>query len=241
MNEALRDWVTNVDDTYYLIGTAAGPHPYPAMVRDFQAVIGRETREQILEVEGRLPDAVVACIGGGSNAIGLFHPFLDDEGVRLIGVEAAGHGHGHRPARRRDQRRPPGRAARQPDLSAAGRRRPDHRGPLDLRRPRLSRHRPRARLAARRRPRRVPAPPPTRRRWTPSSSAPSWRASSRRWRSAHALARLPEIATRGRQGRDRGAEPVRPRRQGRRHRAPTHLGTASCEPGRAASTPASPR
>jgi tryptophan synthase beta chain len=92
MNEAMRDWVTNVGDTYYLIGTAAGPHPYPAMVRDFQAVIGTEARAQMLEIEGRLPDAVVACIGGGSNAIGLFHPFLSDEGVRLIGVEAAGHG-----------------------------------------------------------------------------------------------------------------------------------------------------
>jgi len=92
MNEALRDWVTNVHDTYYLIGTAAGMHPYPEMVRDFQAVIGREAREQVLEAEGRLPDAVVACVGGGSNAIGLFHPFLNDEGVRLIGVEAAGEG-----------------------------------------------------------------------------------------------------------------------------------------------------
>jgi len=92
MNEAMRDWVTNVEDTYYMIGTAAGPHPYPAMVRDFQSVIGVETRAQMLEAEGRLPDAVVACIGGGSNAIGLFHPFLTDEGVRLIGVEAAGHG-----------------------------------------------------------------------------------------------------------------------------------------------------
>ncbi len=92
MNEALRDWVTNVEDTYYIIGTAAGPHPYPAMVRDFQSVIGREAREQILQAEGRLPDALVAAIGGGSNAIGLFHPFIGDEGVRLIGVEAAGHG-----------------------------------------------------------------------------------------------------------------------------------------------------
>ena len=92
MNEALRDWVTNVGDTYYLIGSAAGPHPYPAMVRDFQAVIGQETRVQIMEAEGRLPDAVVACVGGGSNAIGLFHPFLNDESVRIIGVEAAGDG-----------------------------------------------------------------------------------------------------------------------------------------------------
>jgi tryptophan synthase beta chain len=92
MNEALRDWVTNVADTFYIIGTAAGPHPYPAMVRDFQCVIGRETREQMLEREGRLPDSLVACIGGGSNAIGLFHPFLDDAGVAMYGVEAAGHG-----------------------------------------------------------------------------------------------------------------------------------------------------
>jgi tryptophan synthase beta chain len=92
MNEALRDWVTNVHDTYYLIGTAAGMHPYPEMVRDFQSVIGRETKAQVLEAEGRLPDAVVACVGGGSNAIGMFHPFLNDESVKLIGVEAAGEG-----------------------------------------------------------------------------------------------------------------------------------------------------
>lgn len=92
MNEALRDWVTNVSTTFYVIGTAAGPHPYPMLVRDFQSVIGREAREQILAAEGRLPDALVACIGGGSNAIGLFHPFLEDEGVRMIGVEAGGHG-----------------------------------------------------------------------------------------------------------------------------------------------------
>jgi len=92
MNEALRDWVANVEDTYYLIGTVAGPHPYPAMVRDFQSVIGVEVREQIMEAEGRLPDTLVACIGGGSNAIGLFHDFLDDSDINIIGVEAAGHG-----------------------------------------------------------------------------------------------------------------------------------------------------
>lgn len=92
MNEALRHWVSHVEDTFYIIGTAAGPHPYPQMVRDFQSIIGRETRDQMLEREGRLPDACVACIGGGSNAIGLFHPFLDDASVRLIGVEAGGHG-----------------------------------------------------------------------------------------------------------------------------------------------------
>ena len=92
LNEAMRDWVTNIDDTFYIIGTVAGPHPYPAMVRDFQTIIGREAREQILEHEGRLPDAVVACVGGGSNAIGLFHPFIDDKEVKIIGVEAAGDG-----------------------------------------------------------------------------------------------------------------------------------------------------
>src|SRR5215813_826571 len=92
MNEALRDWVTNVSDTFYCIGTVAGPHPYPAMVRDFQSIIGRETREQLQAAEGRLPDSLVACIGGGSNAMGLFHPFLDDRSVEIYGVEAAGHG-----------------------------------------------------------------------------------------------------------------------------------------------------
>ena len=92
MNEALRDWVTNVDDTYYLIGTAAGPHPYPELVRDFQSVIGTEARKQILEQEGRLPDVIIAAVGGGSNAIGLFHPFLDDSSVKIVGVEAGGRG-----------------------------------------------------------------------------------------------------------------------------------------------------
>jgi tryptophan synthase beta chain len=92
MNEALRDWVANVENTFYIIGTAAGPHPYPSMVRDFQCVIGNEVREQMKEAEGRLPDSLVACIGGGSNAIGLFHPFLDDASVKMYGVEAAGHG-----------------------------------------------------------------------------------------------------------------------------------------------------
>src|ERR671928_1625498 len=92
INEALRDWVTNVEDTYYLLGSALGPHPYPLMVRDYQSVIGREARAQILEREGRLPDLLIACVGGGSNSIGLFHPFLGDEGVRMVGVEAGGTG-----------------------------------------------------------------------------------------------------------------------------------------------------
>ena len=92
MNEALRDWVANVHDTFYCIGTVAGPHPYPVMVRDFQSIIGRETREQMLAAEGRTPDSLIACIGGGSNAMGLFHPFLDERGIEIYGVEAAGHG-----------------------------------------------------------------------------------------------------------------------------------------------------
>lgn len=92
LNEALRDWVTNVDNTFYIIGTVAGPHPYPAMVRDFQAIIGREAKQQCLDQVGRLPDALVACVGGGSNAIGLFYPFIDDRSVKMIGVEAAGDG-----------------------------------------------------------------------------------------------------------------------------------------------------
>lgn len=92
MNEAMRHWVTNVDDTFYIIGTAAGPHPYPKLVRDFQSIIGRETKRQSMELEGRLPDAVVACVGGGSNAIGMFYPFIEDESVAMYGVEAGGHG-----------------------------------------------------------------------------------------------------------------------------------------------------
>jgi tryptophan synthase beta chain len=92
MNEALRDWVANVEDTFYIIGTAAGPHPYPEMVRDFQSVIGTEARAQLLERTGKLPDLAIASVGGGSNAIGLFHPFLDDPSVAMIGIEAAGHG-----------------------------------------------------------------------------------------------------------------------------------------------------
>jgi len=92
LNEAMRDWVTNIDDTFYIIGTVAGPHPYPEMVRDFNAVVGREARRQMLQLSDSLPDALVACVGGGSNAMGLFHPFIDDEDVKMVGVEAAGHG-----------------------------------------------------------------------------------------------------------------------------------------------------
>ena len=112
LNEALRDWVSNVDDTFYIIGTVAGPHPYPVMVRDFQCVIGREARRQSLEQIGRLPDALVACVGGGSNAIGLFHPFIDDREVQLIGVEAGGDGVENWAPFRPFERRPPGCLAR---------------------------------------------------------------------------------------------------------------------------------
>ena len=144
MNEALRHWVANVEDTFYIIGTAAGPHPYPELVRDFQSIIGRETREQILEYEGRLPDILIAPVGGGSNAIGMFHPFLDDADVAMIGVEAAGDGIDTDRHAASLAGGTPGRPSRQPHLSSAGRGRPDHRGALDLGRARLSGHRSRA-------------------------------------------------------------------------------------------------
>ena len=183
MNEALRDWVTNVADTFYCIGTVAGPHPYPAMVRDFQSIIGNETREQMQEAEGRLPDSLIACIGGGSNAMGLFHPFLDDRQVEIYGVEAAGHGL-EQAARGVGRRRQARRAARQPHLSADGRRRPDPGGAFDLGRPRLSRHRARARLARTISAASSSSPRPTRRRWRRSSFAAGSKASFRRWSRA---------------------------------------------------------
>ena len=173
----MRDWVTNVDDTFYIIGTVAGPHPYPAMVRDFQSVIGREARAQMLERTGRLPDALVACVGGGSNAIGLFYPFIDDREVAMYGVEAAGDGlstgrhaaplcagrpgvlHGNRTYLMEDERRP------------------DHRDPFDLGRSRLSGRRAGARLAQGHR-----AAPTT-------SRSPT----TRPWRAFHALTRIEGI------------------------------------------------
>ena len=155
MNEALRDWVTNVSDTFYCIGTVAGPHPYPAMVRDFQSIIGRETREQMQAAEGRLPDSLIACIGGGSNAMGLFHPFLDERSDRDLRRRSGRPWTEERQARGVDRRRAAGRAARQPHLFADGRRRPDRGGAFDLRRSRLSRHRSGARLARRHGPREI--------------------------------------------------------------------------------------
>ena len=155
MNEALRDWIATVRNTYYLIGTAAGPHPYPMIVRDFQSVIGREARRQILKHEGRLPDVLVACVNGGSNAIGLFYPFIKDTGVKLIGVEAAGLGHQRTASCGDDHRGQRRRTARQQNLPAAGRARADSRDAFDRRGPRLSRRRARAFVAQRRGPRRI--------------------------------------------------------------------------------------
>jgi tryptophan synthase beta chain len=138
MNDAMRDWVAHVDDTYYLIGTTAGPHPYPSMVRDFQSVIGDEVRTQMMEAEGRLPDTLLACIGGGSNAMGLFHPFLDEPAVRIVAVEAAARErHGKHAAALTAAAR---RAARQPHLSAAVSNGQSG-GPLGVGRPRLSGYR----------------------------------------------------------------------------------------------------
>ena len=158
INEAIRDWVTNVGDTHYLLGSALGPHPYPTMVRDFQSVIGREAREQILAQAGRLPDACIACVGGGSNAIGLFHAFRGRRGVRLIGVEAGGEGIGDRAATRRASaiRAWAGRACcTAPTPTCCRTRRADRRDAFHLRRAGLSRGRAGARLPARHRARRI--------------------------------------------------------------------------------------
>ena len=162
VSAAIRDWVANVETTHYIIGSCVGPAPYPALVRDLQRVIGDEARAQMLEQAGRLPERVIACVGGGSNAIGMFTPFVDDPEVELIGVEAAGEGietgrHGA-PLTVGGPRR---RAARLVLGDHAGRGRPDPRGALDLGRPRLPGHRPRARLAARQRPRHATSRSPT--------------------------------------------------------------------------------
>ena len=219
MNEAMRDWVANVADTYYLIGTVAGPHPYPAMVRDFQSVIGTEAKpRQMQEAEGRLPDAVVAAIGGGSNAMGLFHPFLDDVDVRLIGVEAAGRGLDTN--------------AHAASLSAAA-------GPAcctatapiccrtrTARSPRRTASAPGSTIPASAR--NIPGctrsaasntwPPPTRRRWRPSSSAPARRASSPLWSRRTHWPMSRRSPRRWARTEDRADEHVRPRRQGHLHR-----------------------
>ena len=173
LNEAMRDWVTNVRDTFYIIGTVAGPDPYPRMVRDFNAVVGREARAQMLAEYGRLPDAVTACVGGGSNAIGIFHAFLNDRDVRIVGAEAAGEGIAERPARGVACGRTPGRAARQSHLRAVRRRWPDRRNAFGFGRPGLSRRRSGARVPEGRRARANTSASPTTKR---SRRSTSWRA-----------------------------------------------------------------
>ena len=179
MNEALRDWVANVEDTFYIIGSAAGPHPYPAMVRDFQSIIGRETREQMMAREGRLPDSLVACIGGGSNAMGLFHPFLDDRQVRIIGVEAGGHGVAQLPPGRRPggplAGRGPGGACRVPRAHVSLRR---------LRSPAVALAAPARRGERRGNRSRALAERLRRRRLTPPRPPPGWAPARGRARSA---------------------------------------------------------
>ena len=181
INEAIRDWVTNVETTHYLIGSVVGPHPYPMMVRDFQCVIGRESRRQILEAEGRLPDYVTACVGGGSNSIGIFHPFVSDEDVRLIGLEAGGRGLESGEHSATLTAGPSRRAPRRHDLPVAGPGRAGEPGPQHFRRPGLPRRRPGAQLPEGLGPGRIPGGnrrAGARRRFT-CSAAP--RASSRRW------------------------------------------------------------
>ena len=220
MNEALRDWVTNVADTFYCIGTVAGPHPYPMMVRDFQSIIGNETREQMQEAEGRLPDSLIACIGGGSNAMGLFHPFLDDRQIEIYGVEAAGHGiptgqhaasiaggrpgvlHGNRTYLLMDG---DGQINEAHSISAGL----DYPG-----------HRPGARLARRSGPRQIPV----RDRRGGAGGVPALRRLEGiipALEPCHALAKIAEIAPKKPQGSPDGAQPVRPRRQGPRQRRPS--------------------
>ncbi len=221
INEAIRDWVANVDHTHYLFGTVAGPHPFPAMVRDFHRVIGVEARAPDPRAGRRLPDAVGACVGGGSNAIGDL-PRLPARrhGVRLVGFEAAGHGRRLRPARGHPDRGRPRRPARCALLRAPGRGRPDHRDRLDLGRPGLPGHRPRARLAAR-----TPAGPstgrsPTTRRCRRCACCRAPRASSR---PSSAPTRSPAPCALGRElGPEAAApgQPLRPWRQGHGHRRP---------------------
>ena len=203
-SEAIRDWITNVETTHYLIGSCVGPAPYPEIVRELQAVIGREAREQMLEAEGRLPEAVVACVGGGSNAIGMFAGFLDDADVRLVGVEAAGAaslGTGR-------DRRPPRLAL----VDARRRGRPDRRRALDLGRARLPGRRPRARVPARHRPGRYVGT-------TDEEALDAFRRLTRTegiipaLEPSHALARVDDST------RSYRRLPLRPRRQGSRRGA----------------------
>ena len=213
INEALRDWVSTVDHTAYLFGTAAGPHPFPTMVRDFTRGIGDEARAQCLELTGRLPDAIAACVGGGSNAIGLFTAFLGDPDVRIYGFEPGGDGVETGRHAATITAGDSGRAARCPDLRAAGRGRPDHRVALDLGRARLPGRRPPARAPGQERPRRLPADHRRAGDGRPRAAG-SHRGDHRRHR---VRARAGRRLRRGPRARPRGAgagQPLRPRRQG---------------------------
>ena len=180
LNEAMRDWVTNVDSTFYIIGTVAGPHPYPMMVRDFQSVIGEESIVQMQELAGRQPDAVIACVGGGSNAMGIFYPYIAHARRQADRRRGGRRGAGDRQARGVAVRRQARRAARQPHLPAAGRQRPDHRNALGVGGPRLPRRRPRACLAEGQQARASTSRSPTTTRSARSTSCAAPRASSRR-------------------------------------------------------------
>ena len=234
LNEALRDWVSSVDTTHYLLGTAAGPHPFPEIVRDFVGGIGIEARAQCLDQLGRLPDAVAACVGGGSNAIGIFHAFVPDEGVRALRLRGRRRRRGDRPARRVDHRRLGGRAARRADVRAAGRGRADGRVALHLGRPGLPGRRARSTPGCTTPAGRSTSRSPTPRRWPRSSCSAAPRASSRRSRARTRWPASPGsspqlTAELGRTPTDRD-QPVRPRRQGRAHR-----GRVLRHPGRAGS------
>ncbi len=233
INEAFRDWMSSVETTHYCLGSVVGPHPFPRIVRDFQSVIGRETRAQCLEQLGRLPDVVVACVGGGSNAAGMFYPFVADDGVALVGVEAGGRSDQARRPCRHALLRPARRAARQLQLRAPGRRRPDLRRPQRLGRPGLSRHRARS-TATGKRPAgsRTPAPATTR----PSAAFDTLARTEGilpALESSHAVAEAMKLAARRKPDEvDRGL-PLRPRRQGRRRSRPAAgrrgVAVASCQ------------
>ena len=214
LNEAMRDWMGSVEHTHYIIGTVAGPHPFPMMVRDFQACIGREARQQCLEAEGRLPDCVVACVGGGSNAAGIFYAVRRRRGGQADRRRSRRPRLGARPARRQPLAGQARRAARLALLRPAGRRRPDRRRPLRLRRPRLPRRRPRARLLEGHRPRRVRQHHRRRGARRRSSSSPSSKASSPRWNPPTPSPTPPSSPPTARQGPDPRRQPLRPRRQG---------------------------
>ena len=224
-NEALRDWVTNVPTTHYIIGSVVGPDPYPRMVRDFQAVIGREARAQMLERIGRLPRTVVACVGGGSNAMGIFTAFLDDAEVELVGVEAAGDGLEQRPPQRDAQRGHARRAARQPELPAPGRRRPGGAGALGVAPVWTIRAWGRSTAGCATPAGCATTRPPTRRRSTPFRRCAGWRGSFPRWRR-----RTPSPGCGGPAGAGPADQPVLVCLSGRGDKDVAHVAGAAREP-----------